>query len=399
MRKFVKHWLTVLFVLTIGLESLATLAVKTRSVLSSAYSSVKGSINREGVQLSTISHVLKIAENSYTDNLFGQSYWVEVLGFFNKSVNKKIFLDTEDRYTVYKMNNGQETGNYIGYNTTPFAENYIKFAANIQKEGIPLLYVQAPFKINKYDNQLPYGIEDETNPLADNFLNLVSGECDTYDLRELIYEQGLDYSSLFYNTDHHWNAQTGLWASGVITEKLIEAYGLDLDDTYLSKENYIFTVYENYMLGSYGKRAGIYYSGLDDFVLIEPTYETDYYLMIPSLGVIKEGSYSETILFKQHLSNNYYSDDPGRVYTGDNYSLMIINNRLAKNNTRILLIKDSFSKSVIPSFASTCSELHIIDLRTFEGSVLEYALKNNIDVIVVMYNPSVVVNPDFFEFE
>lgn len=399
MRRFVKHWLTVLFLLLIVLECLATLAVKSKFVLSDIYSSVKGNIKSEGIHRNTISDMIKIAENSYTDNLFGKSYWVEVLGFFNKSLNKKIFLDTEDRYTVYKMDNGQETGNYIGYDMTAFADNYIKFATNIKKEGIPLLYVQAPFKINKYDNQLPYGIPDETNPLADNFLDIVSDECDTFDLRDLINEQGLDYSSLFYNTDHHWTANTGLWASNVITEKLIENYGLDLDNTYLPRENYIYTVYEDYMLGSQGKRAGIYYSGLDDFTLIEPNYKTDYYLTIPSLGVVKEGSYSETILFKEYLSKDYYNADPGRVYTGDNYSLMTIDNKLAKNNTRILLIKDSFSKSIIPSFASTCSTLHIIDLRTFEGSVSEYALKNNIDVIVVLYNPSVVVDPNFFKFE
>ena len=133
--------------------------------------------------------------------------------------------------------------------------------------------------------------------------------------------------------------------------------------------------------------------------MIEPVYETSYTVKIPVLNIIRNGSYCDTILFKEYMGSNFYNDDPGRVYTGDNYSLLVIENYLAFNNTKILLIKDSYSKSVIPSFASTCQELHVIDLRTFEDSILEYVKQNEIDCVVVMYNPSVVVNPEFFDFK
>lgn len=397
LRKIAKHWLMFVFLIIISMGCILTLVFNAKGIGASTYKNIRGEICENGIRLKMVSSSISIAENAFTDNLYAKNYWIEVLGLFNKTCSKKIFLDTEDRYTVYKMSNGQETWNYSGYNTDEFVNNYRVFAEDMKERDIPLLYVQAPFKINKYNNELPYGISDETNPLADNFLQGIS-DYNTIDLRDVIYEEGMDYDSLFYKTDHHWNSKTGLWASGIVAEELVDRYGLDIDTSFLSDENYKFTDYSNYMLGSQGKRAGIVYSGLDDFVLIEPIYDTNYQLQIPALNIVKEGNYSNTILFKENLKKDYYNGDPGRVYTGDNYSLMTIKNLNATNSTKILLIKDSFSKSVVPFLASTCKELHAIDLRTFDGSVSEYALENGIDAVVVLYNPSVVVDSNFFEF-
>lgn len=395
MKTIKENWLVVATALILLGISIMTIAFGGKTIAFSTLSYVEN----QDVGVASLKSIISEFEENYTQSLFGKSYFVEVLGTFNKLLNKKIVLDNEERYTVYLMSNGQLTQNYVGYDTTGFAESYLLFADQIKDAGIPLLYVQAPFKLDKYNNELPYGISDETNPLADNLLRIISEKNDTYDLREVIHNQDMDYSSLFYSTDHHWTAETGLWASSLLASKLIDLYGLDLDNSHLSRYNYSFTTYKDYFLGSQGKRTGISFSGLDDFVLIEPKYYTDYTVTIPVLDIERTGSYSDTLLFKEYMGRDYFNDDPGRVYTGDNYSLMVIENHLADNDTKVLLIKDSYSKSVIPSFASTCQELHVIDLRTFDGSIFEYVTQNDIDCVVVMYNPSVVVNPAFFEFD
>ena len=397
MRKLGKNWLTAVFILVIALCCLTTVVLSCRQIGGDVYSGVKQNIKQKGIGLHTPSDTLSVVEGAFTDNLYGKSYWIEALGLFNKITGKSIVPDSEDRYTVYRMKNGQETWNYTGYDTAEFAEKYNVFAADMKERGIPLLYIQAPFKVDKYDNELPYGITDETNPLADNFLRLIS-EYDTLDLREAIHESGADYASLFYDTDHHWTPETGLWASGVVAQALKDRYGTDLDGSLLDKDCYTYKTYPNYFLGSQGKRAGLIYSGTDDFVLIEPKYDTDYHVEIPALDIVRDGTYSETVLFKKYLAKDLFNGDPGRVYTGDNYALMAIRNRNAANHTKILLIKDSFSKSVIPFLASVCEELYAVDLRTFKGSVSEFAAENGIDAAVVLYNPSMVVNPEFFEF-
>jgi len=395
--KLRKNWLVLIFFIAIYLGCLLTIVLKCRPIGASVYHGIYDDYKVNGVHVETVSNSVSVIENSFTQNLFGKSYWIEVLGLFNQACHKSVFLDTEDRYTVYKMSNGQETWNYRGYDVGTYAEHYKVFAENLKSERIPLLFVQAPFKINKYNNELPYGMTDETNALADSFLSQIS-DCDTFDLRQVIEEEKIDYDSLFYATDHHWTPKTGLWATGVIAQRIKSEYRLDLDTSFLDPGNYEYTVYSKFFLGSQGKRAGIIYSGLDDFTLIEPKYETNYHVNIPTLNISKEGDFSETLLFKEYLKKDYYNGDPGRVYTGDNYSLMTVQNYNAKNHTKILLVKDSFSKSVIPFLSSTCSELHVIDLRTFEGSVRDYAIENKMNMVIVLYNPSVVTDEHFFEF-
>ncbi len=395
-----ENWLAVLTGAVIFFVCIATFVNHYKDFASDLVSGIRtGRTTFSETGLNCIKPVIAGLEEDFSKNLYGNKYAVEIPGLFNRLMNKKVTEDPEARYTVYKMSNHQLTHNYTGYDMTDYAENYLKFAAEMKQIGIPLLYVQAPFKINKYNNELPYGIKDETNPLSDSFLEMISPECDTADLREVIHQEGFDYSSLFYNTDHHWTAETGLWASSVLADELCGRYGLELDTSHLSRENYTFTTYKNYMLGSQGKRTGMIYSGLDDFILIEPVYETKYHLQIPKIKLDKEGSCSETLLFEQYMGSNFYEDDPGRVYTGDNYALMVIQNLLSSNESKILLVKDSYSKSVIPFFASTCKELHVIDLRVYKHSVSGYAKENGIDCVVVMYNPSAVVRPEFFEFQ
>ena len=399
-RFFTDNWLTVFtagIIFFIGIMTVICNHQNLVSDLSDSFNSAKAGVRESG--LNGIKTGIDMLDRRFNENLFGNRFSVEVLGLFNRMMNKKIIADSEENYKIYKMNNHQLTYNYTGYDTTDYAENYLKFAAALRRSDIPLLYIQAPFKIDKYNNELPYGVMDETNPLADHFLEIISCECDTLDLRELIHQEGFEYSSLFYKTDHHWTAETGLWASAVIADELQKRYDTELDTSHLSRENYIFETYENYMLGSQGKRTGMVYAGLDDFVLIEPGYETEYHIQIPRIKLDREGCYSETLLFMEYMGQDYYRDDPGRVYTGDNYALMIIRNHLSVNDSKVLLVKDSYSKSVIPFFASTCKELHVIDLRVFKDSVAEYAKENGMECVVVMYNPSAVVRPELFDFK
>lgn len=131
------------------------------------------------------------------------------------------------------------------------------------------------------------------------------------------------------------------------------------------------------------------------YIILKPKYEYN----IPPKQIVKQGTYEEALLFYDYFGKDYYNDDPTRIYTGDNYSLSIIKNELAENDIHILLIRDSFSRVVAPFLASTCKEIHIIDLRTFDESVTEYINKNDIDICIVLYNPSTMVRSDFYEFD
>ncbi|MDR2393358.1 MAG: hypothetical protein LBD93_04295 [Treponema sp.] len=89
--------------------------------------------------------------------------------------------------------------------------------------GIDLLYVQRPHKIAPQDGIS--GILDFFNENDDDLLTALSVKQILYlDLRKNIREETLDHRRLFYKTDHHWKAETGLWASRILMNHLNEPY-------------------------------------------------------------------------------------------------------------------------------------------------------------------------------
>ena len=57
-----------------------------------------------------------------------------------------------------------------------------------------------------------------------------------------------------------------------------------------------------------------------------------------------------------------------------------------KNNKNILFIKYSFSNSLVPFLTQNFEEVHVIDLRSFNGKISDYINENNFDNIIILYN-------------
>jgi hypothetical protein len=102
---------------------------------------------------------------------------------------------------------------------------------------------------------------------------------------------------------------------------------------------------------------------------------------------------------------DYYNKNP---YGGCNYGdqpLIQIENQLAVDEHKILIIKDSFSDCMISCLALAEENVDSIDLRHFTGSLKAYIEESNPDIVIVMYNASAVggdidysTNTDKFDF-
>ncbi|MDY4573601.1 MAG: hypothetical protein SPD90_00925, partial [Intestinibacter sp.] len=125
---------------------------------------------------------------------------VKLYGAFQNLLDKKVVNDVDISKDVIKLNNGYLS--FYGHkelDVTEIVDNTVDFNEFLKSENIPLLYVQAPFKISKYDNQTPDGITDYNNKKADDYLREISNAgIDTLDLRELIKEDGIDHYSMFF---------------------------------------------------------------------------------------------------------------------------------------------------------------------------------------------------------
>ena len=264
---------------------------------------------------------------------------------------------------------------------------------NAVENGAEFLYVAAPKK--GYGFSFPSNIEDFT---TDNHIRYVSklmaSDIPTLDLASNLQSQGLLTQKSFYNTDHHWTAETGLLATNEICKELNKRYSFSYEKAYLNINNYESTVYKDWFLGSYGKKVGAYLlpSGPDDFNLITPKFKTSLIEKQPNKNETRMGSFEETALYKENIAKkDWYGKNPYATYSGGDFRLQIFENSLAENDKKILVIRDSYACVVTPFLALQAKELHVVDVRNYSYYVgdklnaYDYIEEVKPDYVIVLY--------------
>ncbi len=323
----------------------------------------------------------------YTSNLLlGRMQFVEMNASFNKFVGMNIVSGTD---SVVVMNNG-----YLTFEAHPISTDYaVKsttyFANWLKEREIDFLYVQCPSKESPFDNQLPYGIDDNYNANADNLINgLDENNVPYIDLRQNLNSDFDDYYSRFFKTDHHWKPETGVWASGVIAKELNNRYNYGLKTEIGNLDNYIIDVYEEFCFGSQGKKATLKYADPEDISLIYPKNNSLFTVKYDNDDPIT-GKFEDTLLKKSVFSKkDYYNVSTYSAYFHGNHALTTIRNHRVLNSRRVVYIMDSFSASVIPYLAMDVEYMLVLDLRSFNGSVTKVIDDFNPQTVIVAYNPS-----------
>ena len=262
-----------------------------------------------------------------------------------------------------------------------------------QSRGADFLYFAAPGK-EIYETG-PENLKTYALSNYDRFIATLSGRniC-YYDLREALASSGIPERDYFFITDHHWRPATGLAMAGAICRELDSRYGFQFDPEKLNPDNYQIKNYENFFLGSKGKKVGTFFtpSGADDFQIILPKFDTRIHEEIPHNSVSRDGDFETITYYNEHFQKNYYGKNPYAAYSGGNFRLQIIRNELGGNGKKVLLVRDSFACVVSPFLSLETDELHIMDIRDFVGysgerfSVFDYIDQNDFDLIIVLYS-------------
>ena len=214
--------------------------------------------------------------------------------FFQMTLGKNVIEDTAEGDEVVKLKNGYLTFVCEPADVTESARSLLSLQETCKENGAELYFVLTPQKISKYDPELPTGVQDNYNPMADAFLAQLGGQVHCTDLRQVIHENGISQYNFFFKTDHHWTPEGAFWCWGQVAQILKSEYGFVFDDAITNLNNYTVTTYPNCFLGSQGKRVGTVYAGLDDFSVITPNYAADFTLTVPDKGIDRSGDYVKT---------------------------------------------------------------------------------------------------------
>lgn len=337
----------------------------------------------ENSQEKTWAAVSGSMEQYYSEELKGRYRFVEGNGLakrlaFLRTCNDTVRLDNGDL---------ERLSNHFDWEDT--ADSLIKLSEYCRKLEIPFLCVFAPSKVCQYDTGLPLGVPDEVNPAANQVIErLENAEVSVLDLRRNLHEEGRSHEELFFHTDHHWNSEGAFWGYQKLTERLNADFGYEIDDTLRERENFRQKDFPEGFLGSYGKRTGKYFGGVDDISVILPDFEVSLRMEVPDRGIVREGDFSQALLDFSQITDAWYYDDshiPYAVYTGDDYNLMRIINENAENDKKLLLLKDSFVRPVASFLSLGIRQVEAIDLRIEPKiSVKEYLNAHKPDTVVFM---------------
>lgn len=170
---------------------------------------------------------------------------------------------------------------------------------------------------------------------------------------------------IFYRTDHHWTTLGAYYGANAI----LNAMGMEE----LDLSDYTPTEVSHSFLGTNYSSAGAWW--------VEPDTITVY---VPENG-------------KDVTSNFTGREEPGRLYTpeqldvknkyayflGGNQPLCVI--RSQSEGPKILVIRDSYTDCLTPFLTERFREVHLFDLRYNRMSVSDYASKNDIDIVLILY--------------
>lgn len=336
------------------------------------------------------------AEERFNDFLPGKEQLVTLNGGVQKLLGKR---EVNQRYL---LDNGQMTYIIPELDMEPIAANTVDFARAMEEREIPFLYVNLLFKVDESDKQLPAGVEDYSNENADRFLAILrQAGVDCLDLREREKAHGLDHYSRFFPSDHHWTPETGLWAAGEVAAALSERDpSFAYDPAIFQPESYDCETYEKVLVGSCGRRVGTWYIGPDDLDVLTPKFETLLRFSVPSQELLREGSFAETMLFPEMLEQqDRMNSDSYDVYCGSVYDALRIENLQGGNGKRLLVLDDSFSLVVVPFFSLVYAQVDYLDLRLWDGDLLQYIDEMQPDAVLILYNPGALEDNNVHMFD
>lgn len=320
-------------------------------------------------------------ETDYISNLWLKYHYVNLNGAMRE------VLGQHQMNGVIKLNNG-----YLSQSTSYIDDDIIesdvertkRFREVLSEKGIDYIWFTLPYVVDRYDTQLPLGAEDDFgNDNLDRLTKLLrEGEVEVVDLREIIYNQGLETYDLFYRTDHHWTTKGGFWAYNQIVDYIEKRYNVEADTQVRNIDNYNVVTYKEWHLGSRGQRTGKYYAGIDDFDLITPKFDT--YIQV--YGTEKGGSLTDVMFNMMPLQKNDYMSR----YTYDyvlNGTCGYWHNPNASVDMKVMIIGDSMVKAVMPYLALTFTDVAYGAYCADTTSVTSELINN--------YQPDVVISLNY----
>lgn len=337
--------------------------------------------------------------NLVTLNLENRNQWINLNGIFQKGMGKTGDLEKD----WYLLKNGMlmySQRKRTSEDLKTYANNVVELSRYVEKHGKNFLYVQLPYKVQG-EEEYPAGVPDYGNRNANGIMKiLLSKSVQTMDFWDIMKNQNIETAESFFKTDQHWKPETALWAAGELSKKLtqVDSEWKDYPE-YRNSNNYRIKYHSNLFLGAIGKKIGSAYAGKDDFNMPIPLFENTIRYRVPRQedSIDRTGDFETAFIESNNLKNDPFKVNTYAAYCDGDHNKEQVTNESAPNQRNILLIRDSFSCTLMPYLALYTKNITTLDLRLYKTkSVYDYIRRHpDIDTVIVAYNPSSITEEQY----
>jgi len=312
----------------------------------------------------------KASETYVTDHFPFRDQWVQ-----SKSVMEQLRLQQENN-GIYRGKDGylfEKLAEPDYDKLKQYTDAVNQFASRNSSNTITFLL--APTSIGLYAEKLPWLAQSYPQQLIHQFIGeQVQGKLTYLDGLAFLEPMKNGDRPLYYKTDHHWTTYGAYLAYKAYAEQL--GWQVHTEDQF-----HISTVSTSF-LGSFHTRS--LFSGVkpDSIQIYEPKNPVSSELNIADTNTTSTSLYDPAFLNKK---------DQYSYFQGGVHALMTITSELDDNKAdldKLLVVKDSYAHSLLPFLTSHVRELHVIDIRYYNGSISNYMEENQINDVLLLFNSS-----------
>ncbi len=334
-------------------------------------------------------HVKGIAQLELARN-----YGVDVWGAMQKLMCKRMAFGSTVYSDVAILDNGYATMPDLYPDILPAEEAAADAYDFAKSHGMKFLYVQACGK-EETDADLPFGVESSAGTKAaqmTEFLN--EQQIPNLSGREILERDGGDWYGYFYRTDHHMRNNAAFLIACEMGKYVNEKSGFETEADWMNVDNYSRTEYKDVFLGTHGRMTGRFFTGLDDYELWIPEWDTEMSLDVPSQGIHREGNFEDAFVYYENLAGYSFDYYAYYAYLHQDYDHMILKNENASNDMKMVIVRDSTAVAVSPFLIHDCSEIHLLDLRYMSADEDVYGIIEEIDPdwLIYLFGPGYLGN-------
>ncbi|SFE72458.1 DHHW family protein [Peptostreptococcus sp. D1] len=249
-----------------------------------------------------------------------------------------------------------------------------KFTSN--NTGLKVSMMLVPNKAEIYSNLLP---KSNPNDSQKEYVNFVKKNLDSkIKLIELfdVFEKNKNNIDLYFKTDHHWTTDGAYLAYVEYCKTLnLEPINENMLERNLASDSFKGSLYyKNGAEIGFPDELYLYLNKNEDKPVLVKYY--DDLKKVPSL----------------YDASKLQGRDPYEVFTGGNHTQIKIRTNI-DTKRKLLVVKDSYANAMLPFLVNNFSEITVVDLRYFTGS-LQDVIQNNEFTDVLFLNNINTFNTD-----